>query len=147
MKNYILGLLLLMFSTANLAADPVLCNEMSLPAYDGMTLEEVAATMNDPIYDKWLDCVDRNLLLDQIETADWAAQTNTQKKADFLAVFGSAGCVNPKVNGFAYRLAVDTFPGTVSLTKMADVSKIKESRASQLGLGEVTVGKLQKACN
>lgn len=147
MKEYLAGLLLLIYSGLNLAGNVVLCNEISLPEYSGLSNEEIAVILNDKVHDKWLDCVDRNLLLDQVETADWAAQTDIQKRDNFLAVFGSSGCVNPKSGGFAYRLATDTFPGTVTLTKMADVSKTKESRASQLGLSEIRVGDLQKACN
>lgn len=111
----------------------ILQTELALPAYVGMTAQQAADALLDPIIDKNRESMSRQEIYENIESAALASLSVTQLSQIDLALsdtvdpFGNAEQVFKNVFG----------AGSDTVSALAAARKVKVSKLIDLGLPEV----------
>jgi hypothetical protein len=142
--KYVILIFTLWISSIAVAADPKLCDEISLDplgrGYAGMSLEQISADLQMPYRTRWKGCVDGNLMRDQITGADWLAIETDTLRDRLIAVL--VGCVNPQ--GFARTRVIEILGSGESLSNMAAVAQHHITRAEDIGVSDTRPGVIQE---
>lgn len=139
--NVLIAAFLLMFSGALFAANPPLCDEITLDplgrSYGSMTAEQVAADINSEYRNRFLQRIAGADLFEGIEGADWVLLSEADRTLVLQIL--SLGDVNPQGN--ARTLLVGIFGGgSQTISNMAALATETVTRADELQLGRVRVG-------